>query len=202
VGSARRGVGRPRPPHPPARARPAPPAAGAPAAARAAAALGSTLFEAPPKDAAEFAARVAAGSERANRNDSKGKTTGRKRSADERRFVRQLNAMCSRQERELDRLPTPRTIEETLDFLRRALVIGSRHHEEARRLHPPKRFRDEFAQLLALDESGFAALEAMRSALARHDQPAYEAALAKVNALSARGDRIVRRVGATACLSD
>src|SRR5919106_4072747 len=86
-----------------------------------AAALGSTLFEAPPKDAAEFADWVAEGSKHADPSDGKGKAADRQRTPAERRFIRRLNEMCSRQERELDQLPTPQSSQETLDFLSRLL---------------------------------------------------------------------------------
>src|SRR5687767_8223474 len=62
-----------------------------------AAALGSTLFEEPPRDAAEFAQRVAAGSTRHEQD-------GKPRTAEEKRYVRRVNSLCARYDASTDAL--------------------------------------------------------------------------------------------------
>lgn len=166
-----------------------------------AAALGSTLFDEPPRDADEFAQWVEAGSERSGQA-GKAEPAKRKRTPAEPRFVRELNAMCTRHERESDEIPAPRTSEEMLAYFERFLPVARRHHEEARSLDPPRRYRADLKRLLELDESGLTAIEAMRSALVGGDEGAYGAALAKLNVLVIRLDRVFRPLGATACLSD
>ena len=59
-------------------------------------ALGSTLFEAPPRDAAEFAARIEAGSTHA--------PPSAKHSVDERRYILAVSELCAKQKREWPRL--------------------------------------------------------------------------------------------------
>lgn len=167
-----------------------------------AAALGSTLFAAPPKDAAEFARWVAAGSENGKGEEGKAERARRERTAAERRFARELAALCVRYERQVDDLEAPRTPDEMLDVLGRLLPIARRYHSEAGRLDPPKRYRAALARLLELDRSGLTTLEAMRSALLHDDEGAYGAALAKLDVLTTRSHRIFRRIGAAACADD
>jgi hypothetical protein len=167
-----------------------------------AAALGSTLFENPPRDAAEFAQWVEAGSTQADADADRAKPAARGPTPAERRYVRRLNAMCARQEREAEALRHPRTRREMLEYIERSLPMARRHHEEFRRLDPPRSYRDESARLLALDRSGLRTIEAMRSAFLRRDRGAYEASVAKLNLLVIRLDRIFRRMRADSCLSD
>jgi hypothetical protein len=128
-----------------------------------AAAVGSTLFEDPPRDAAEFAEWVERGSEHIDpretkeraarlaklkkradaRKQQKAKRSGP--SAAERRYGRTLSAWCVEQERDVDALGYPYDAEAWLD---RWLALSRSWRARVAALEAPHRFRDERGRYL------------------------------------------------------
>jgi hypothetical protein len=122
-----------------------------------AAAVGSTLFQSPPRDAAEFAEWVERGSEhidpreskeraarlaklkkRAERKQRKTKASGP--TPAERRYGRTLSAWCVQQERDFDALGYPYDAEAWFD---RWLALSRSWRARVAALDAPRRFRDE-----------------------------------------------------------
>lgn len=173
-----------------------------------AAALGSTLFEAPPRDAAEFAERVEAGSthwddlETTEAKGTKAASDKRRRTPAERRYARKLNAMCLRHEREANAVPRPQSEAELRAWFEALVPLFERQENEYRALTPPATYKTEAARLLTLSDSGLRVVEQVAAALRRGETKAVAPMLAKLDALGRRSDAIFRRIGARACLSD
>ncbi|MGH3035480.1 MAG: hypothetical protein ACRDON_13135 [Gaiellaceae bacterium] len=166
-----------------------------------AAALGSTLFEAPPHDAAEFAERVEAGSthwDDIETTEVKGAVAGRKqrRTPAERRYVRELNSLCRRGGL---RLEPPKTQAAAVRFLEQLAVTIGAQMDALPALRPPRSYRDEAARLVRLGRSNARVLDEAADAVRRDDARAYQAIKAKGARLDARMLAIYRRLGAGAC---
>jgi hypothetical protein len=122
-----------------------------------AAALGSNLFEAPPRDAAEFAEWVDAGSTHVDPNRKRPvaepketKKAAKKRVsaaelAAERRYGRTLNGYCIQQERDVAALAGGWYAD---DYLDRLLALSRSWRARVAALRPPPRFQAKAARYL------------------------------------------------------
>jgi hypothetical protein len=122
-----------------------------------AAALGSNLFEGPPRNAAEFAERVEAGSTHIDPNRKRAvveKKRGRKHAqkrvapaqlAAERRYTRTLESWCVQQERDVDALASGWYAS---DYLDRILALSRSWRARVAALRPPARLRGKAARYL------------------------------------------------------
>ena len=158
-----------------------------------AAALGSTLFEEPPRDAAEFAQRVENGSERA---------VDEKRTRAERRFARRLTALCLRQRPAEDELGVPASVAELPALYRRARPVALRHRAQVAALETPRSHRDEMRELLSLDRRSVALLDRLVERLAAGDRAAFEEMRLGLDRIKARSDELLARVGGVGCIRD
>ena len=154
-----------------------------------AAALGSTLFEAPPKDAAEFAARVAAGSKRSKPE----------RTPAEARYVRRLNALCTRTNRDFDKLPRPDGLEEAATVLESWQQLYRGFDAEFRALPVPPRYRAEARQIVELDRAALRVGAAAERAARRGHRHSFSISAEQSERLDRSFDRVMRRIGATVC---
>lgn len=154
-------------------------------------ALGSTLFESPPRDAAEFAARIEAGSLHAPPPE--------KRTAAERRYILEIGELCAErneQVRDLEgRVPAADPVARVRGWRR----IQEAHAEAFAAVKAPPAFGEGATRVTALDESlvelADSALEAWRAG----DREAFEAKLAAAELVDARYDAAVRALGAAVC---
>jgi hypothetical protein len=154
-------------------------------------ALGSTLFEAPPRDAAEFAARVEAGSTHA--------APAQKRTAEERAYVLGLSDLCAERNERLRGLERRVKSADLIGRLRGWRTIFAAYSEDFAALKPPRRYQaaadrvgDLGTAMLALTDSAF---EARR----RGDLQGYEAKTRAAELLDARYDQAVLHLDAPAC---
>jgi hypothetical protein len=157
-----------------------------------AAALGSTLFEAPPKDAAEFAERVAAGSERSRPE----------RTRAEAGYVRRLNALCTRMNRDVDRLPQPDGLEEFATFLGSWELLVRGFDADFRALSAPPRYRAEARRIVELDRAVLRVGAAAERAARRGHRHSFSVSMEESKRLDRSFDRVMRRIGATVCAED
>lgn len=165
--------------------------AAAAAALGGAAALGSTLFEKPPRDAAAFAARAQAASERAAE-------AGMTRA--EIRYLRALEASCREQVRTFGALGRPSTLRELATYLERALALARRYQREDLRVETPRRFRDEERRYRALGDEGVELLEAMLAAARRGDPETVALLGAALVELAEDQNAVAQRLGAGDCV--
>jgi hypothetical protein len=154
-------------------------------------ALGSTLFDAPPRDAAEFAARIEAGSTHA--------VAPHKRNAAERRYILGLSDLCADRNEELRDLEREVPAADPVARLRGWRTVFSRFTEDFQALEAPANYKDGAARAADLSEAMLeladSALEARRSG----DRDTFEAKLRGWELLDARYDQAVLRLDAPAC---
>lgn len=158
-----------------------------------AAALGSTLFEEPPRDAADFAHRIEAGSERAD---------DRKRTKAERRYARELNALCLRQRPAEHALGKPLTVGEIPAWYRRAKPVFSRHRAQFAALRPPRSHRDEVDELLTLERRAIDLFDRLVARLRSGDRAAFDETRLAGDRLSDRAEQILVELGGLGCVQD
>jgi hypothetical protein len=156
-----------------------------------AAALGSTLFEQPPRDAAEFAQRIEAASERVD---------DKKRSRAERRYARRLNALCLRQRPAEDALGLPDSPAEIPTWYRRAKPVFLRHRAQLAALDPPRSYRDEVQELLTLDGRAVALFDRLVERLGSGDRAAFEEMRLGIERMSDRSEELLVQLGGLGCI--
>jgi hypothetical protein len=156
-------------------------------------ALGSTLFEAPPRDAAEFAARVEAGSTHA--------PPTRKLTAAERRYVLDLADLCAARNERLRGLERRVKSVDVVGRLRGWRAIFADYSENFAALPAPRRYEagaDRVGDLgRAMLDLTDGALEAKRAG----DREGFEAKTRAAELLDARYDEAVLRLDSPACIT-
>jgi hypothetical protein len=155
-----------------------------------AAALGSTLFEQPPRDAAEFAQRIEAGSTRHERE-------GTPRTAEEKRYVRRVNALCARYDAHTDALSGRKPAAILDGILRERRVFVGRF----RSLDAPGRYAKPAQRLLAVEAEVQPTLQAVAEALRRGASEPPPALKRKLDRLDAGYDVLLRDLEARKCTS-
>jgi hypothetical protein len=154
-------------------------------------ALGSTLFDAPPRDAAEFAAQIEAGSVHA--------ATREKLTKAERRYVLELTALC--QERNEDLLALERRVKAADQAARlrgwRTLFAG--FSADAAALATPPAYEEAAARSADLVEAMLAVADGALEAKRNGDRETFEAKTRAADLLEARYDQAVLRLDAPAC---
>jgi hypothetical protein len=154
-----------------------------------AAALGGTIFEAPPRDAAEFEARVEAGSTHAAPTE--------KRTDAERAYALALNDLCARTDEA--RADVKRTVLGTVPLLRAGQRLLTDFDEEFQKLAPPRRYRAAAADVVQLDRGMLGLVEGALAARAAGDRETYEAKLQARELLAERFRAVTSRLDAPAC---
>ncbi|HXV57081.1 MAG TPA: hypothetical protein VD704_04365 [Gaiellaceae bacterium] len=156
-----------------------------------AAALGSSLFPRPPRDAAEFAALVEAASTRA--------VPAERPTRAERRYVLRLLALCQRTaearaalERERAELTRPAYVR-----ARRNVLAG--FDEGFRALDAPERYRAGADRIASLDRALLALADRALEARRAGDRAGFDDRLQAQDLLQARFDETMRRLDAPAC---
>jgi hypothetical protein len=156
-----------------------------------AAALGSTLFEAPPRDAAEFAARVEAGSIHA--------PPAEKRTQAERTYILAVGALCAERNEQVRDLEQRVPAYDEVGRTRGRRRIQADHAEAFAALAPPKRFRPIAARVAALDQGILDLADGALKARRRGDREAFEAKREAAELLDARYDQAVLGLDAPVC---
>jgi len=154
-------------------------------------ALGSSLFDAPPRDAAEFAARIEAGSTHA--------VPPHKRTAAERHYILELSDLCADLNERLGDVERKVSEADRVARLRGWRTIFAAFSEDFAALPPPDNYADAAARASDLSQAMLdlagGALEARRSG----DRETFEAKVRGGELLDARYDQAVLRLDAPAC---
>lgn len=156
-------------------------------------ALASTLFERPPRDAEEFAARIEAGSKHAKPPE---RTT-----AAERRYVLALNDLCDRTDEAYADLRRDQAGKARLQRLRSWRQVFARFDHEFQALTPPKPSRLDAATVARLNRSTLALTDGAIAALRAKDEEGYDAKVAATKLIDERFDETMRRLDAPSCAS-
>jgi len=176
-----------------------------------AAALGSTLFQAPPRDAVEFAQRVEAGStywedvaerERAAKGRRKPARGWKDRPRAEARYLRSLDRLCTRERNTIDRLPTPKKRRETLTYLRRWLRVTRAHQKKARALDEPARLKRRMEQYLRLWEGSERNVVKLRKALQQKESFLVLLVMDELDGVGGQANALADKLGFTSCVVD
>lgn len=156
-------------------------------------ALASTLFEGPPRDAAEFAARVEAGSELPEAPE--------RSTAAGRRYVLALNDLCARTDEAYEDLRRNQDGKARLQRLRSWLQAFGRFDRDFRALKPPRRDRIDAATVVRLNRATLSLTDGAIAALRAGDEDGYDAKVAATKLVDVRFDEAIRRLGAPTCAS-
>ena len=156
-------------------------------------ALASTLFDKPPRDAAEFAAIIDAASKHAPPPE--------RSTAAERGYVLALNDLCDRTDDAYDDLRRNAAGKARLQRLRAWRPVFARFDREFRALTPPKRDRVDAATVGRLNGSTLALTDGAIAALRAGDEDGYDAKVAATELIDSRFDEAMRRLGAPSCTS-
>jgi hypothetical protein len=154
-------------------------------------ALASTLFERPPRDADEFAARIEAGSKHAK--------PAERSTAAERRYVLALNDLCDRTDAAYVDLRRDQAGKARAQRLRSWRQVFARFDREFQALTPPKPNRLDAATVARLNRSTLALTDGAIAALRAGDEDGYDAKVAAVKIIDARFDETMRSLGAPSC---
>jgi hypothetical protein len=154
-------------------------------------ALGSTLFDSPPRNAADFAARIEAGSTHA--------APAAERTAAERRYVIRLSELCTDRAEGLGDLERRLEAGDELGLLRGRREILAAYAEDFVALAPPRRFRADAREAAGLDQSMLDLAEGALAARRAGDREAYEDKLRAAELLEERSDQVMLRLEAPAC---
>lgn len=157
-------------------------------------ALGSTLFESPPRDAAEFAARIEAGSTHA--------PPAVKRTVAERRYILDLSELCAKRNERLQTLETRVAEADRVARLRAWRAIQADYAASFEELTPPRLFREGAVRAIALDQSMIDladdALEARRAG----DHDGFDTKVEAVGLLGQQRNAAMVRLEAPVCAAD
>jgi hypothetical protein len=154
-------------------------------------ALGSTLFESPPRDAAEFAARIEAGSTHAPPAET--------RTAAERRYVLEVSELCAEQNERIRDLERVVSSADKVGRLRGWRRIHADYAEDFLALAPPKRFDQVAARASSLDEGMLELADGALEARRTGDREGFEAKLKAGELLRARYNQTMRDLDAPVC---
>lgn len=157
-------------------------------------ALGSTLFEPPPRDAAEFAARVEAGSTHA--------PLSAKRTAAERRYVLEVSELCAKRNERVRNLALRVSEDDRVAWVRAWRAIHADYAADFEALPPPRVFRQGAARAIALDQSMLdltaGALEARRSG----DRDGFATKVAAAELLQEQSDAAMLALDTPVCAAE
>jgi hypothetical protein len=154
-------------------------------------ALGGTLFESPPRDAAEFAARVEAGSTHA--------TPAQKRTAEERAYVLGLSDLCAGRNERLRGLERRVKSADLIGRLRGWRTIFAAYSEDFGALKPPRRYQAAADRVGDLGTAMLDLIDRAFEAKRAGDLQGYEAKTRAAELLDARFDEAVLHLDAPAC---
>jgi hypothetical protein len=157
-------------------------------------ALGSTLFDSPPRNAAEFAARVEAGSTHA--------APAAKRSAAERSYIIELSELCADRADRLRDLERRVKESDELGSLRGRRAILAAFTRDFAALAPPRRFRADAREAALLDQGMLDLDDGALAARRAGDRETYEDKLRAAELLEERSDRVMLRLEAPACAAE
>jgi hypothetical protein len=158
-----------------------------------AAALGSSLFPRPPRDAAEFAALVEAGSTHAL--PAEGRTRA------ERRYVLRLLALCQRTAEARARLERDRGALTRPAYVRAWRSVLASFDEGFRALDAPERYRADADRIASLDRALLDLADRALEARKAGDRAGFDDRLEAQELLQARFDETMQRLDAPACAS-
>ena len=166
-----------------------------------AAALGSSLFERPPRDAAEFAARAGGETNGAGAAATPAGANERRPGARaKRRYVRALEASCRQQLEDVEALGRPGTLAELETYLERVLALARHYQGESLGVKTPPALRDDERRSEALGEEGIDLLEQMLAAARRGEPDTLSLLAAALIELGEKQNELFRRLGARDCV--
>jgi hypothetical protein len=154
-------------------------------------ALGSTLFDAPPRDAADFAAQIEAGSVHAAAPVTRTKA--------ERRYVLDLTELCQERNEDLRTLGRRVKAADQAARLRGWQTIFTRFSEDVSGLSTPKAYEEAAGRSADLVAAMLAVADGALQAKRDGDRETFEAKTRAAELLDARYDQAVLRLDAPAC---
>jgi hypothetical protein len=114
-------------------------------------------------------------------------------------YARQADAICSKYNRKIDALGTPKSLADIGGFADKALALTRRGNEELRKLRPPKAEDQTAKEWVAQNDLVANAVADLRDAAKKNDRAAIEAALRRGQAANKTANGLARDLGLNVC---
>lgn len=157
-------------------------------------ALGGTLFEPPPRDAAEFAARIEAGSKHA--------PPPVKRTAAERRYLLDVGEVCAERNERLRNLELRVSEANEVGWLRAWRTIQANYAADFKALAPPRAFRDGAARAASLEREMIDLVDEALAARSSGDRDGFATKAQAAELLGEQYDATMRQLETPVCAAE
>jgi hypothetical protein len=116
-------------------------------------------------------------------------------------YTQQADAICTKYDAELAKLPAPQTIDALATMAVQAKTIAAEGAAKLRALEPPKELEKEADAWLALNDENVKDIESMRAAAAAGNRVKVQEIARDAQRNEAKADELARKLGLKACAS-
>jgi hypothetical protein len=116
-------------------------------------------------------------------------------------YTQQADAICTKYDAELAKLPAPRTIDALATMAVQAKAIAAEGAAKLRALEPPKELEKQAGEWLALNDENVKDIEAMRAAAAAGNRVKVQEIARDAQRNETKADELARKLGLKACAS-
>jgi hypothetical protein len=114
-------------------------------------------------------------------------------------YASRADAICSKYNREIRNLSRPQSISGLPGFVDRALPLAKKGNDELRRLRPPKSEEETAKELVAQNDSIFAAMKRLRDAAKKGNRDGIRTALRDATTANRTAKRLASDLGLRVC---
>ena len=116
-------------------------------------------------------------------------------------YTQQADAICTKYDAELAKLPAPQTIDALATMAVQAKTIAAEGAAKLRALEPPKELEKQADAWLALNDENVKDIESMRAAAAAGNRVKVQEIARDAQRNEAKADELARKLGLKACAS-
>ena len=116
-------------------------------------------------------------------------------------YAQQADALCTKYDAELAKLPSPTTLDALAQMAVQAKAIAAEGAAKLRALQPPEELQKQADAWLALNDANVKDIESMRKAAAANDRVKVQEIARDASRNEAMADELARKLGLKACAS-
>src|SRR4051794_20473498 len=116
-------------------------------------------------------------------------------------YAQQADALCTKYDAELAKLPSPTTLEALARMAAQAKAVAAEGASRLRALQPPAELQKQADEWLALNDKNVDDIEAMRKAAAANDRVKVQEIARDAQRNEAKADKLARKLGLKSCAS-